>query len=151
MHSISSKSFFFYCTYGTEEKSVSSAQGSQENISTWDWGYLCHIASQPVRPLKIFFQVHFLKLRYQAQLGNQAFLWFVYNSILTSPNWLKCNGGGGGEDKEGNIFVTCTRKTNGKSSINPIFFVVFTGNNITLSRCAPFKVVSDVEAVQGKI
>ena len=67
------------------------------------------------------------------------------------PQLVEVQWGGGGEDKEGNIFVTCTRKTNGKSSINPIFFVVFAGKNITLSRCAPFKVVSDVEAVQGTI
>ena len=67
------------------------------------------------------------------------------------PQLVEVQWGGGGGDKEENIFVTCTRKTNGKSSINPIFFVVFTGNNITLSRCAPFKVVSDVEAVQGTI
>ena len=145
MHSISSKRFF-YCTDGTEEKSVCSAQGNQENISTWDRGYLCHIASQPASPpTEIFFQDHFLKeLRYQAQLGNQAFSWFVYNSTLTSPQLVEVQWGG-------NIFVTCTRKTNGKSSINPIFFVVFAGKNITLSRCAPFKVVSDVEAVQGTI
>ena len=33
-----------------KKKSVSSAQGSQENIWTWDRGYLCHIARQPARP-----------------------------------------------------------------------------------------------------
>ena len=35
---------------------------------------------------------HFPKeLRHQAQLGNQAFWWFVNNSTLTSPDWLKCD------------------------------------------------------------
>ena len=36
---------------------------------------------------EFFFWDHFLKeLRHQAQLGNQAFWWFVNNSILTSPD-----------------------------------------------------------------
>ena len=149
MHSISSKRFFLL--YWWHRRKVSVFSSRQPRKHQYMRSRLSVPHSQPASPpTEIFFQDHFLKeLRYQAQLGNQAFSWFVYNSTLTSPQLVEVRWGGG--HREGNIFVTCTRKTNGKSSINPIFFVVFTGNNITLSRCAPFKVVSDVEAVQGTI
>ena len=53
---------------------------------------------------RIFFGDHFLKeLRHQAQLGNQAFWWFV--TILFNSIVIRLDG-----DREGNIFVTCTRK-----------------------------------------
>ena len=68
---------------------------------------------------RIFFWDNFLKeLRHQAQLGNQAFWWFVY-SILTSPDWLKCDWMGTGK---GTFLLLAREKTNGKLSINPIFF-----------------------------
>ena len=148
MHSISSKTFF-YCTDGTEEKSVSLAQGNQENISTWDRGYLCHIASQPVRPQKFFSGSLSEGAQIPGSIREPSLLMVClqFYTHLPPTGWSAM----GGAHREGNIFVTCTRKTNGKSSINPIFFVVFAGKNITLSRCAPFKVVSDVEAVQGTI
>ena len=58
-----------------------------------------------------FFLDHFLKeLRYQVQLGNQAFWWFVYNSILTSPDWLKCDWMGTGK---GTFLLLAREKTNG--------------------------------------
>ena len=43
------KVFLLYWLH-RKKKSVSSAQGSQENIWTWDRGYLCHIARQSARP-----------------------------------------------------------------------------------------------------
>ena len=68
-----------------------------------------------------FFWDPFLKeLRHQAQLGNQAFWWFVNNSILTSPDWLKCDWMGTGK---GTFLLLAREKTNGKLSINPIFFL----------------------------
>ena len=84
-----------------------------------------------------FFWDHFLKeLRHQAQLGNQAFWWFVNNSILISPDWLKCDWMGTGK---GTFLLLAREKTNGKLSVNPIFFVIFAWKNITLSGCTPFK------------
>ena len=57
-----------------------------------------------VTACRIFFWDHFLKeLRHQAQLGNQAFWWFV--TILFNSIVIRLDG-----DREGNIFVTCTRK-----------------------------------------
>lgn len=69
---------------------------------------------------KNFFWDHFLKeLRHQAQSGNQAFWWFVNNSILTSPDWLKCDWMGTGK---GTFLLLAREKTNWKLSINPFFF-----------------------------
>ena len=59
-----------------------------------------------------------------------------FNSTLTSPDWLKCDWRGTGK---GTFLLLAREKTNGKLSINLIFFVIFVGENITLSRCAPFK------------
>ena len=70
-----------------------------------------------------------------AWLGSQAFWWFVYNSILTSPYWLKCDWMGTGK---GTFLLLAREKTNWKLSINPFFFI-FAWKNITLFRCAPFK------------
>ena len=76
---------------------------------------LSSIFAHPVR-CRNFFWDHFLKeLRYQAQLGNQAFWWFVYNFILTSPDWMGTG--------KGTFLLLAREKTNGKLSINPIFFL----------------------------
>ena len=78
----------------------------------WCWG--------SISDSRNFFWDHFLKeLRYQAQLGNQAFWWFVYNFILTSPDWLKCDWMG---TWKGTFLLLAREKRNWKLSINPIFF-----------------------------
>ena len=102
---------------------------------------------------KNFFWDHFLKeLRHQAQLGNQAF-WWREQFFTHHPRLVEVYLEG---DREGNIFVTCVgkkqmrsyllpffcccnfpEKTNGKLSIT-FFCVIFAGNNITLSRSAPY-------------
>ena len=58
--------------------------------------------------------------------------------------------GGGGETGNGTFLSLAQEKQTGSHLLTQFFFV-FAGKNITLSRCAPFKVVSDVEAVQGTI
>ena len=44
---------FLILLIAQRKKSVSEAQGGQENIFTWDRGYLCHIANQPVSQSKM--------------------------------------------------------------------------------------------------
>ena len=66
-----------------------------------------------------FFWDHFLKeLRHQAQSGNQAFWWFVNNSILTSPDWLKCDGWGQGREH----FCYLREKKQMRSYLLTLFF-----------------------------
>ena len=149
MHSISSKTFF-YCTDGTEEKSVSLAQGNQENISTWDRGYLCHIASQPVRPQKFFSGSLSEGAQIPGSIREPSLLMVClqFYTHLPPTGWSVM--GGGGATGKGTFLLLAQEKQTGSHLLTQ-FFVVFAGKNITLSRCAPFKVVSDVEAVQGTI
>ena len=78
--------------------------------------------SQPASPpTEIFFQDHFLKeLRYQAQLGNQAFSWFVYNSTLTSPQLVEVRWGGGGTGK-GTFLLLAQEKQTGSHLLTQFF------------------------------
>ena len=100
--------FFFFFTRAFQRKRPS-----------WNSGSISIFRSVVNRSQVLITWDHFLKeLRHQALLSNQAFWWFVNNSTLTSPDWLKCDWRGTGKET---FLLLAQEKTNGKLSINPMF------------------------------